>query len=43
MFCKDDLSIYLNTQYTDKYIKKRCGMIANETNLHKRPNDTEII
>ena len=22
--------------------KKRCGMIANETTLHKRPNDTEI-
>ena len=22
--------------------KKRCGLIANETTLHKRPNDTEI-
>ena len=22
--------------------KRRCGMIANETTLHKRPNDTEI-
>ena len=21
---------------------KKCGMIANETVLHKRPNDTEI-
>ena len=22
--------------------KRRCGIIANETTLHKRPNDTEI-
>ena len=22
--------------------KRRCGMIANETTIHKRPNDTDI-
>ena len=26
----------------DNYKKRRCGRIANETTLHKRPNDTEI-
>ena len=29
------LEIYIN-------IKKRCGVIANEKNLHKKPNDTEL-
>ena len=25
-----------------KYRKRRCGMIVNETTLHKRQNDTEF-
>ena len=32
----------LNLRCSVKYIKKRCGMIVNDSNFHKWPIDTEI-